>query len=121
MPGSAAWGCCPGGKGRSRRVDLPRVTAKYADFVYITEEDPAFDDPMQISLEVQANLTEFGCPSTIIADREKAVETAIKNAPPRTVVALLAKGREQYMHRGNDYVPIKSDSELAEELINARL
>ena len=108
---------CPGGKGRSRRVDLPRVTAKYADFVYITEEDPAFDDPMQISLEVQANLTEFGCPSTIIIDREKAVETAIKNAPPRTVVALLAKGREQYMHRGNDYVPIKSDSELAEEFI----
>jgi len=108
---------CPGGKGRSRREDLPRVTARYADFVYVTEEDPAFDDPMEISREVLANLNKYGCPGTIIIDREKAVETAIKNAPPRTVVALLAKGREQYMHRGSDYVPVRSDSELAEKFI----
>ena len=108
---------CPGGKGFIRREDLPRVTAKYADYVYITEEDPAEDDPMEIAAVIQKNLEKGGCPSEIIIDREQAIKTAIAKAPPKTVLALLAKGREEYMHRGHDYVKIKSDSELAEELI----
>jgi len=106
---------CPGGKGLSRRIDLPRVTAKYADYVYVTEEDPADDDPMEISRIVQENLAKGGCRSEIIIDREEAVKTAIACAPKKTVLLLLAKGREEYMHRGSDYVQIKSDSALAEE------
>ena len=108
---------CPGGKGYQRREDLPRVTAKYASFVYVTEEDPAFEDPQEISEILSSNLTKYGCPNTIILDRTKAIETAIKNAPPKTVIALLAKGRELYMHRGAEYVPIESDSALAERFI----
>ena len=35
---------CPGGKGLSRREELPETVAKYADFVWVTEEDPGLDD-----------------------------------------------------------------------------
>ncbi len=108
---------CPGGKGRSRRIDLPRVTAKYADFVYICEEDPAYDDPMAISLEIQENLNKDNCPSTIILDREECITYAMRHAAPHTVLILLAKGRENYQHRGSEYVPVRSDAEIAEELI----
>ena len=108
---------CPGGKGHQRRVDLPKAAARYADYAWITEEDPAFDDPAEISREVLKNLESFGGSGEIIVDRARAVETAIKKAAPGTVLVLAAKGREKYMHRGNDYVPIESDAELAERLV----
>ncbi len=108
----------PGGKGYSRRDDLPRVAAKYADFVWVTEEDPADEDPEEISRQVYENLLKYGGKGAIVVDRTKAISDAIRNAPRKTAVLLIAKGREEYMHRGKDYVPIKSDSALAEELIN---
>lgn len=108
---------CPGGKGLSRREDLPKVAAKYADYIYVTEEDPADEDPLEISKLVLANIIKNGGKGEIEIDREKAITLAIKKAPQKTVVLLIAKGREEYMHRGDKYVPIKSDSSLAEELI----
>ena len=107
-----------GGKGYSRREDLPRVAAAYADFVWVTEEDPGEEDPAKISEQIYANLVKYGGKGVIDLDRERTITNAIKKAPAKTVVLLIAKGRESYMHRGTEYVPIKSDSELAEELIN---
>ncbi len=108
---------CPGGKGYSRRVDLPKVAAKYADFTWITEEDPADEDPMEISVQVLKNLESFGGKGDICIDRTKAIHDAIAGAAPRTVVLIIGKGREQYQHRGMRYDPVESDSELAERFI----
>lgn len=109
---------CPGGKGMSRREDLPRVAAKYADFVYICEEDPAYEDPVEISLEIRENLSRYGCPSEIILDREECISSAMKRAAPHTLLVLLAKGRENYQHRGANYDYVRSDAEIAEDLID---
>ena len=108
---------CPGGKGYQRRVDLPKAAAEFADFAWITEEDPAFDDVSEICDQVLENLESFGGSGRVIEDRALAIETAIREAVPGTVLVLAAKGREKYMHRGNDYVPIESDAELAERLV----
>ena len=110
---------CPGGKGHSRRVDLPKVAAKYADFTWITEEDPADEDPYELSVEVLKNLEGFGGKGAICVDRTKAIRDAIVNAEPKTVVLIIGKGREQYQHRGANYDPVPSDSELAERFINS--
>lgn len=106
----------PGGRGLSRREDLPKVAAKYVDYCWITEDDPVHEDPKKICDELYENLIRFGGKGEIIVDREEAIKCAIKNAPPKTAVLLIAKGREQYMHRGDDFIPIKSDSQLAQEL-----
>ena len=108
---------CPGGKGYSRRVDLPKVAAKYADFTWIVEEDPADEDPYEISVQVLKNLESFGGKGAICVDRTKAIHDAIVCAEPRTVVLIIGKGREQYQHRGSSYDPVESDSELAERFI----
>ena len=108
---------CPGGKGYSRRVDLPKVAAKYADFTWIVEEDPADEDPYEISVQVLKNLESFGGKGAICVDRTKAIHDAIVNAEPKTVVLIIGKGREQYQHRGMRYDPVESDSELAERFI----
>ena len=109
---------CPGGKGYSRRVDLPKVAAKYADFTWIVEEDPADEDPYEISVQVLKNLQDFGGKGAICVDRTKAIRDAILNAEPKTVVLIIGKGREQYQHRGSSYDPVESDSELAERFIS---
>ncbi len=107
---------CPGGKGLDRRETLPRVTAKFADYAWITEEDPFMDDPMEISKEVLANLEKYGGKGEIIVDREQCIREAAARAADKTVLILAAKGRELYQHRGNEYVQIVSDAQLAEEL-----
>ena len=64
-------------------------------------------------------------PNEIILDREAAVHAAFKaareeyvnpNAP--TIVLLLAKGDEELMHVGDEFVPIESDLSLANRLID---
>ena len=107
---------CPGGKGLDRRETLPRVTAEFADYAWITEEDPFMDDPMEISKEVLANLEKYGGKGEIIVDREQCIREAAARAADKTVLILAAKGRELYQHRGNEYVQIVSDAQLAEEL-----
>ena len=73
---------------------------------------------MEISKEIQANLSKDGCPSEIIIDREECITHAMQHAAPHTVLVLLAKGREKYQHRGSEYIPVRSDAEIAEDLIN---
>lgn len=108
---------CPGGKGLQRREALPRAAAAYCDFVWITEEDPGFEDPAEISAQVLENLKRFGGSGTIIVDREECIKKAIADAAPGTVLVLAAKGRENYMKRGAKYVAVTSDAELAEKYL----
>ncbi|MBQ1580692.1 MAG: hypothetical protein IIZ86_06150 [Firmicutes bacterium] len=108
---------CPGGKGLSRREELPRAVSKYADFVWVTEEDPGLDDVSAICRTLSENLAKHGCPCRIVEDRTEAIETAIREAAPKTVIVMTGKGREEYMHRGNAYEPIASDSALAEKFL----
>lgn len=109
---------CPGGKGLSRRTELPEVVSRYADFVWVTEEDPGLDDVSAICRTLADNLEKHGCACRIVEDRTEAIETAIREAKPKTVIVMTGKGREEYMHRGNAYEPIESDSALAEKLLH---
>ena len=51
-----------------------------------------------------------------VVDREKCILEAAQRAQDKTVLILAAKGRELYQHRGNEYVQIVSDAQLAEQL-----
>ena len=64
-------------------------------------------------------------PNKIILDREAAVHAAFKaareeyvNPDAPTIVLLLAKGDEELMHVGDEFVPIESDLSLANRLID---
>ena len=108
---------CPGGKGLQRRVDLPVTVSKYADFVWITEEDPGLEDPKEICEILKAKLDELGTANKVIVDRDEAIKEAISTAKPKTVIVLTGKGREEYMHRGNDYVPFTPETTQVERLL----
>jgi len=108
---------CPGDKGLQRREALPRVAGQYADFVWVTEEDPGLEDVNAICEEVYENLKKTGCPGRIVTDRQKCIQQVIAQASPGTVIAIAAKGRENYMKRGREYVFVLSDAELTEKYL----
>ncbi|MBR5756427.1 MAG: UDP-N-acetylmuramyl peptide synthase, partial [Firmicutes bacterium] len=94
---------CPGGKGLSRREDLPKAAAKYVDFAWITEEDPGLESAEEICKVIKENLDKLGVESRVIVDRSEAIKTSIEEAKPGTVIVMTGKGREEYMHRGNEF------------------
>ncbi len=110
---------CPGGKGLQRRNDLPEAAAKYVDFVWVTEEDPGLEDASEICEILRRKFDELNTPCRVIVDRNEAIKTAIANAKPGTVIALTGKGREEYMHRGNDYVPFIPETTQVEEALKS--
>ena len=113
-----------GGKAQERREQLPREAAPYSDLMIFANEDPAHEDPMKVCRELAEHVPD-DTPNEIILDREAAVHAAFKaareeyvspNAP--TIVLLLAKGDEELMHVGDEFVPIESDLSLANRLID---
>ena len=46
-----------GGKAESRRPDMGRALSEYADKVYLTSDDPNFEDPRAIAAEIAAAIT----------------------------------------------------------------
>ena len=109
---------CTGSKGLTRRKELPLAAAKYADWSVITEDDPGFEDPMDIAREALKNLEEAGGKGEICIDREQAVKDAICGAQPKTLVMILGKGADKYQLRRGVHEPYASDIVLAEKYIN---
>ncbi len=107
---------CPGNKSYERRAELPAVAAKYADYCYITEDDPYLEDPLDICGQVLENLLRCGGRGEIIPDRKAAIAKAVENAAPDTVLLVLAKGCDTYMHRRN-FDPYESDTVIVKGLL----
>ena len=108
---------CTGSKGLTRRKELPEAAAKYADYSIITEDDPGYEDPMDIAREAYENLQNAGGKGEICIDREKAIREAICDAEPRTLVMILGKGADKYQLRNGRHEPYESDIVLAEKFI----
>ena len=113
-----------GGKAQERREQLPREAAPYSDLMIFANEDPAHEDPMKVCRELAEHVPD-DTPNKIILDREAAVHAAFKAAREEyvspdapTIVLLLAKGDEELMHVGDEFVPIESDLSLANRLID---
>lgn len=104
----------PGGKSYSRRKDLGQIASKYSSFIYLTEEDPQFEEVEDICREIASYIT---CDYEIIKDRKEAIEKAIANAKRGDVVALLAKGEETYQKIQGEFIPYESDLVIAKKIM----
>ncbi|MFR2031261.1 MAG: glutamate ligase domain-containing protein [Collinsella sp.] len=106
----------------------PRAASARGSTIFRPEifanEDPAHEDPMKVCRELAEHVPD-DTPNKIILDREAAVHAAFKaareeyvNPDAPTIVLLLAKGDEELMHVGDEFVPIESDLSLANRLID---
>lgn len=92
-------GSCGGGRDRDRRAKLGRMAGENADIVFVTNEDPYDDDPMEIISEVAGGAVAAGKQDREnlfrMIDREQAIEQAIAAAQPGDLVLITGKGCEQ--------------------------
>ena len=109
---------CPGGKAYIRRRDIGTLSGKYADMIYLTEEDPQFENVTEICKDIASYIEPFHTPYEIIEDRTAAVEKSILQAQPGDVIILAAKGEEVYQKVRGEYVDYESDLAIARRCLN---
>ena len=109
---------CPGGKAQLRRRDIGTLSGQNADYLYLTAEDPQFEDVRSICEEIASFVKPYGTPYEIIEDHAQAVEKAITTAQKGDVIVLAAKGEEVYQKVRGEYVYYESDLAIAKRLLS---
>ena len=108
------------GKNHLRRDDIAGLCGKYADFLYLTDEDPDFEDPQEICEDIASRIPEGSAPYEIIVGRPDAIKKALADCLARddkNIIAILGKGSERFIKLHGKHVPCESDSEVVENLI----
>ncbi len=111
-----------GSKGLNRIEDLPQIAGQFADSIYFVPDDPGYRKQQEIGREMAAHLPAGSPPYHIFDVREDAIRQAFSIAQDQVTPSLLfiaGKGEEHYQIIEGKPVPIRSDLEIAEELINA--
>lgn len=108
---------CPGNKGHNRRREMGEAAGKYADYVYLTAEDPGNSTVEEIANDIIKYISKYHNNYEIIVDRKEAIEKAIKDLTPDDVLVLLGKGDEQYQVIGNDFIPYETDKVIVEKYL----
>ncbi|MCL2096076.1 MAG: UDP-N-acetylmuramyl-tripeptide synthetase [Oscillospiraceae bacterium] len=109
-------GGAPGGKAFRRRKDFAEIAGKGSDYIYLTAEDPQYEDVVKICEEIAGYMPE-NTPREIIPDRGEAVEKAVKDAKPGDVIVLLAKGDENYQKVNGRWEFYESDLKIAQRAL----
>ncbi|MFD1465458.1 UDP-N-acetylmuramoyl-L-alanyl-D-glutamate--2,6-diaminopimelate ligase [Lapidilactobacillus mulanensis] len=93
----------PGDKGISRREGFAKAINQLVPRVYITNDDPGFEDPQEIADQIIEGINRDQVEVTVELDRSKAIEAAIRESKPDDVVVLVGKGTDPYQKvRGVD-------------------
>jgi UDP-N-acetylmuramoyl-L-alanyl-D-glutamate--2,6-diaminopimelate ligase len=87
---------CGGDRDRSKRPAMAELAEKYADYIIVSNDNPRSENPQQIFSEIKKGFSKKFSAYEIIADRQKAIEKAIKIAKKDDLVMLLGRGHEKY-------------------------
>lgn len=86
-----------GGKDTTKRPIMGALAASYGSKVYITNDNPRFDDPTSIASQIYAGIADdLKNKVTVELDRQKAIELAIAQSDATTLILLLGKGPDEY-------------------------
>lgn len=109
-------GAAGGGRDKWKRPILGDVAAQFCKKVFVTNEDPYDEDPLQIMNEV-AGTHNF----EKILDRREAIHAALRTAGLDDVVVITGKGAEPWiMGPGGTKIPWDDRKVVREELQNPR-
>lgn len=103
-----------GDRDASKRIPLAKIIAHHADVLWVTDENPRWEDAPSIRAEllegvraVRPDLTDV---HEVTTCRRDAVREAILAAQPEDLVVLLGKGAEQYQDtRGIKHHYVEAD------------
>lgn len=95
---------CGGDRDREKRPKMAQIAEKFADKIFITDDNIRFETSEQII----ADITRGFNPNTTIQiepERRTAIELALKQAAPNDIVLIAGKGCEPYQIIGDQHIP----------------
>ena len=99
---------CGGNRDASKRAPMGQIASRFADFVYLTDDNPREEPSMKIIEEIRSGVS---VPYAVCPDRSLAIALAVRQAQKGDVVAILGKGNETEKIVGTKHIPY---SDLAE-------
>lgn len=97
---------CGGDRDATKRPIMGSIAAKYADLIFVTDDNPRSEVPAYIRKEVMA-----GCPKAREASpREVAIHEAVNSIDQGDILLVAGKGHENYQIIGEKKLPF-SDTE----------
>jgi UDP-N-acetylmuramoyl-L-alanyl-D-glutamate--2,6-diaminopimelate ligase len=93
---------CRGNRDRGKRPLMGGIAEQYANYVIITADNPATEDPYNIANEIARDMR---MRPVIIPDREHAIHYALSLAEIGDIVLITGKGRENYQIIGENSLP----------------
>ena len=82
---------CGGNRDRKKRVKMGRIACKYANNIYITDDNPRNENPDNIRKSIHA-----GCIRAFnIGNRKVAIQRAIENLNSKEILIIAGKGHEK--------------------------
>ena len=104
---------CGGNRDSSKRKRMGKIASNYSDYIYITNDNPRFEDEDKIIDNICGGIsnTEY----QIIKDRKKAIISAMNNE--NSIILILGKGVEEYQIIKNKKIN-HSDIKTVKEFIN---
>ncbi|MBI5044698.1 MAG: UDP-N-acetylmuramoyl-L-alanyl-D-glutamate--2,6-diaminopimelate ligase [Candidatus Levybacteria bacterium] len=90
---------CAGERDKGKRPLMGSASAKYADCIILTSEDPRSEDANEIANEIRKGVPDGKDVITEI-DRGKAIEKAISKAKKGDVIIVTGKGHEKSINFG---------------------
>ena len=96
------------------------IAARFCDFVFLTDEDPRGEDPVELLKGIAAGAEKQGMKMNenlfIIPDRKKAIREALKKALKGDIVLLLGKSHENSIIYKDYTMPYDEISEAKQAL-----
>jgi len=89
----------------ARRALMGEVAGKFCDFVMITSDNPVYEDPMNICLEITKGIEKYHDNYMIMLDREEAINYLIENYQHDDIILLAGKSTEPYQMIEDRKVP----------------
>lgn len=110
-------GSCGGGRDKWKRPVLGQIAEKYCSKIFITNEDPYDEDPMEIINQVAETA---GQNAEKILDRKEAIKKAVKSAGIDDAVVITGKGSEPWMCVANGKKVPWDDRQVAREALDIK-
>jgi UDP-N-acetylmuramoyl-L-alanyl-D-glutamate--2,6-diaminopimelate ligase len=101
---------CGGNRDRTKRPLMGAIADQYADYSFITSDNPRKEDPEEILRDIEAGFQHKNYEKVV--DRREAIARAIAMAQPRDIVLIAGKGHEKYQEFSDHTVPF-DDVEIA--------
>ena len=108
---------CGGDRDRGKRAWMTAEALQIADLVFLTTDNPRFEDPLQIIEDGMKNVSARDRKRiTVELDRKSAIQAAIQAAQPGDIVLIAGKGHEKVQIIGAQKLPF-SDIEVARQAL----